>query len=147
MASENLQQLGRRYASSFGKSLKKKKKKSSVKNSNDLTEIIFYFRRSTVSDTDLLGPVEGEVNKWTGAFTHSGSSILHHRRDTSQISRYLGDRASTTIRRGGRTILFRGRFEMRPGGRPSRVDNGSRRRYREDAAISGGREADEKTTG
>lgn len=147
MASENLQQFGRRYASSFGKSLKKEKNHR-LKILNDLTEIIFYFfRRSTVSDTNLLGSVEGEVDKWTGAFTHSGPSVLHHRWDTSQISRYLGDRASTTIWRGGRTILFRGRFEMRPGGRSSRADNGSRRRYREDAAISGGREADEETTG
>ena len=146
MASEDLQQLGRRYASSFGKSLNRKKDHR-LKILNDLTEIIFCFRRSTVSDTDLLGSVEGEVDKWTGAFAHSGSSVLHHRRHTSEISRYLGDRASTTIRRGGRTILFRGWFEMRPGGRSSRADNGSRRRYREDAAISGGREADEEMTG
>lgn len=35
---------------------------------------------------------------------------------------------------------------MRSGGRSSRADNGSRGRYCEDAAISGGREADEETT-
>lgn len=35
---------------------------------------------------------------------------------------------------------------MRPRGRSSRINNGSRRRYCKDAAISGGREADEKTT-
>lgn len=147
MASENLEQLGRRYASS---KIKEKKGKITLKNQqlkiHDLTQYLFYSHRSAVPDTDLHGSIESEAHKWTSTFTHSRSSFLHHRRHTSQISRYLGNRASPTIWRGRRTILLRGWFEMRSRRRSPRADNGSRRGYREDAAISGRGEADQKTT-